>query len=380
MAKRVGIKDVAAAAGVSTTTVSHILNEVEGKRINPETRQRVLETAARLGYAPNGIARGLRLRRSNTIGFVSDHIATTPFAGKIILGAQEAAAKQGLFLLMLNTGGDSDLENSEIELLLQRQVDGVLYAAVSHRLLPVPDRLRGTPTVFLDARPDDLSVPSVVPDEVLGGYTAVRELIDHGHRQIGFVTDAEDIPATHGRLEGYRRALNEAGIAFDPTLVTAELCDSTGGYAASSRLLDVPADVRPTALFCFNDRMAMGAYRAAAELGLAIPHDLSVIGFDNQELICDGLVPTLTTVELPHYEMGARAVALLLSQTTDAARPGRTTVPIEPELLPCPLVRRASVTSPNRKSPRAVGSAHGTEPRAVSTTARCSPSDTRSGS
>ena len=336
MAKRVVIKDVAAAAGVSVTTVSHILNGLAGKRISPETRRRVLEAADRLGYAPNDLARGLRLRRSNTIGFVSDHIATTPFAGKIILGAQAAAAERGLFLLMLNTGGDRDLERREIELLLQRQVDGVLYATMSHRAIPVPEGLRGVPTVLLDAQPDDLSVPSVVPDEVLGGYTAVRELIDHGHRRIGFVTDAEDIPATHGRLEGYRRALADAGIPFDDELVTAGTCDTPGGHLAARRLLE-PRD-RPTALFCFNDRMAMGAYRAAAELELSIPRDLSVVGFDNQELICEGLVPPLTTVELPHYEMGARATALLLSMN-EAGPVG----PVDPELLPCPLVRRHSV-------------------------------------
>ena len=340
MAKRVVIKDVAAAAGVSVTTVSHILNDVEGKRISPDTRQRVLEAAGRLGYAPNGLARGLRLRRSNTIGFVSDHIATTPFAGKIILGAQAAAAEQGMFLLMLNTGGDHELEQREIEMLLQRQVDGVLYATMSHRVVPVPDGLRRVPTVLLDAQPDDLSVPSVVPDEVLGGYAAVRELIDHGHRRIGFVTDTEDIPATHGRLEGYRRALAEADIPFDQGLVTAETCDTPGGHLAGRRLLE--HHDRPTALFCFNDRMAMGAYRAAAELDLSIPQDLSVVGFDNQELICEGLVPPLTTVELPHYEMGARATALLLSMA-GAGPEG----PVEPELLPCPLVRRDSVAPPS---------------------------------
>jgi LacI family transcriptional regulator len=342
MAKRIVIKDVAAAAGVSATTVSHILNEVEGKRINPETRQRVLEAADQLGYAPNGLARGLRLRRSNSIGFISDHIATTPFAGRIILGAQEEAAKHGQMLLMLNTGGDKDLERDEIDLLLQRQVDGVLYAAMSHRIFDVPEALRDVPTVLLDAQAADRSAAAVVPDEAAGGYTAVRELIEHGHRRIGFVTDTEDIPASHGRLEGYRRALTEAGIAFDPALVTAELCDSPGGYLAARRLLEPVS--RPTALFCFNDRMAMGAYRAAAELGLSIPRDLSVIGFDNQDLICDGLVPTLTTVELPHYEMGVRALSLLLAQIESSET--RLTEPIEPELLSCPLVRRSSVAPP----------------------------------
>jgi LacI family transcriptional regulator len=285
----------------------------------------------------------LRLKRSNTVGFVSDEIATTPHAGRIILGAQDAAAEHGLLLLMLNTGGDPELERKEIDLLLQRQVDGVLYASMYHRVVEVPERLRTVPTVLLDARSDDLSVPSVVPDEVQGGYTAVRELVRHGHRRIGFVTNVDDIPATHGRLEGYRRALAEAGITHDPQLVVAETSDAAGGYRAALALLR--ATPRPTALFCFADRMAMGAYRAAAELGLSIPADLSVIGFDDQELICDGLFPGLTTVALPHYEMGARAVAQLLALT---GAPGQEPGPVTQEMLPCPLVARASVASPPR--------------------------------
>ncbi len=343
MGGRIGIKDVAAAAGVSATTVSHILNAVEGKRINAETRQRVLEAARELGYAPNGLARGLRLKRSNTIGFVSDQIATTPHAGRIILGAQEEAAKHDLLLLMLNTGGDPELERKEIDLLLQRQVDGVLYASMYHRVVQVPQRLRSFPTVLLDARSDDPDVPSVVPDEVLGGLTAVRELTRHGHRRIGFINNVDDIPATHGRLEGYRHALAEADIAEDPRLVVRETTDAAGGYRAALRLLR--AQARPTAVFCFADRVAMGVYRAAAELGLSIPDDLSVIGFDNQELICDGLFPGLTTVALPHYEMGARAVAQLLALT---GAPDQGTVPAAQEMLPCPLVARASVASPPR--------------------------------
>src|SRR6266496_3168308 len=177
---RVGIRDVAAEAGVSVTTVSHILNEVEGKRVSAQTRARVREVAERLGYAPNGLARGLRLRRSNVLGFVSDEIATTPYAGEMILGAQEAAAARGLMLLLLNTGGDPQLERREIDLLLQRQVDGVLYAAMYHRIVELPERLRSVPTVLLDARSTEPTVSSVVPDEAQGGYIAVRELLDHG--------------------------------------------------------------------------------------------------------------------------------------------------------------------------------------------------------
>ncbi|WP_432075393.1 LacI family DNA-binding transcriptional regulator [Streptomyces wuyuanensis] len=351
MAHRIRIRDVAEAAGVSATTVSHILNRVEGKRISPETRQRVLQTAEELGYAPNGLARGLRLQRSQTIGFVSDEIATTPHAGRMILGAQEAAAAEGLVLLLVNTSGDAELERTSIEMLLQRQVDGVVYAAMYHRVAELPDSLRSTPTVLLDARSNDPAVPFVVPDEVQGGYAAVRELTDHGHRRIGVTVQTVELPARQGRLEGYRKALAEVGVAYDPSLVAAETAvpfntvggDVDAGYRAARRLLT--AEQRPTALFCFNDRMAAGAYRAAAELGLSVPGDLSVIGFDNQELVCESVHPQLSTVQLPHYEMGARAVARLLSLTKT---PGRPSGPDTQELLPCPLVARASVASPPR--------------------------------
>lgn len=351
MARRTGIKDVAAAAGVSVATVSHILNRVEGKRASAETRQRVLRIAEELGYAPNGLARGLRTQRSQTIGFISDEIATTPNAGRIILGAQEAAAAQGMVLLLVNTGGDEELERRSIEMLLQRQVDGVLYAAMYHRVVRLPESLRSTPTVLLDARCDDPAVPFVVPDEVQGGYTAARELIEHGHRRIGMTVGTADIPALHGRIEGYRKALAEAGVVYDPSLVTAEAVATLGsvavdvaaGYRAARRLLTL--DQRPTALFCFNDRMAAGAYRAAAELGLSIPDDLSVVGFDNQELVSEALHPALSTVQLPHYEMGARAVTQLLALT---GTPGLPPGPVIQEMLHCPLVARASVTSPPR--------------------------------
>ena len=354
MARRIGIKDVAAAAGVSVTTVSHILNRVEGKRVSPETRQRVLRVAEELGYAPNGLARGLRLQRSQTIGFVSDEIATTPNAGRIILGAQEAAAAQGMLLLLVNTGGDAELERKSIEMMLQRQVDGVLYAAMYHRVVRLPASLRSTPTVLLDARCDDPAVPFVVPDEVQGGYTAVRELTEHGHRRIGMTTGTEDIPALHGRIEGYRKALAEVGVAYDPALVASEpslpagpvYADVAAGYRAARRLLT--ADRRPTALFCFNDRMAAGAYRVAAELGLSIPGDLSIVGFDNQELVSEALYPALSTVQLPHYEMGAAAVTRLLALTGTPGRPPGPQGQEAPEMLHCPLVARASVASPPR--------------------------------
>jgi LacI family transcriptional regulator len=198
--------------------------------------------------------------------------------------------------------------------------------------------------VLLDASSTDPRYPSVVPDEVGGGRAAVQELLDAGHRRIGFTTNIDDIPATHGRLVGYRQALADAGIPVRPDLVVIEESDTPGGYRAALQLLR--RSDRPTGLFCFNDRMAMGAYRAAHELGLRIPQDVSVVGFDNQELIADGLFPGLTTVALPHYEMGAWAVNTMIDMLDKAQparrrrrRPSQTT-------MECPIVRRDSVAAP----------------------------------
>ena len=341
MGRRASIRDVAAEAGVSVTTVSHVLNQVDGTRVSARTRERVEAAARRLGYAANGLARGLRLQRSQTLALLGDRIATTPHAGRIILGAQETASSRGWLLMLLTTGDDAEVERREISALLQHRVDGVLYATMYHRRVVVPDALRALPVVLLDAGSDDDGLPSVVPDEVGGGRAAVAELLEHGHRRIAFLNNVDDIPATHGRLRGYGTALAEAGVPYRDDLVVIEESDTPGGYRAAKHLLTGPD--RPTALFCFNDRMAMGAYRAAAECGLRIPDDLSIVGFDNQELIADGLHPGLTTVALPHYEMGAWAVETIIGLLDT---PAEQQPPAPHATIPCPLVRRGSVAAP----------------------------------
>lgn len=341
MGKPPGIKDVAALAGVSPSTVSVVLNAVDGARVAETTRRRVVEAATRLGYQPHPLARGLRTRRSQTIGFVSDVIATTPYAGQLIQGAQDAAWRTGMLLLLVNTGLDAELEQHAIGTLQQRQVDGFVYASMYHRVVEVPQLRQDRPLVLLDARPARGSVPYVVPDEVAGGTAAVTELLENGHRRIGFVADWYDIPAVEGRLQGYRESLARHGVPFDPALVLREAPGAAGGHRGVSRLLDLPDP--PTAVFCFTDSMAMGAYRAVAERGLRIPDDFSVVGFDDHPLIAASLSPGLTTVGLPHYEMGEWAVETLLELAGDPTRP--TGQPLQ-MLMPCPLVRRDSVGPP----------------------------------
>lgn len=337
------LRDVAERSGFSITTVSHVLNDVPGKRIPELTRAKVRAAAAELSYTPNRLAQGLRLRRTNTLGFISDHIATSPHAGETILGAQDAAADYGSLLLLMNSGNDAELENREIQALRDRQVDGIIYAAEYHRVLEPPAALAGVPAVLLDARAANGEFAAVVPDEVGGAMTAVKELIDHGHRRIGFATNITDIPATRLRLDGFKKALKSARRTYQKALVVDDISESHGGFRAASALLDQPAATRPTAIFCFNDRMAMGAYQAAAERGLSIPEDLSIIGFDNQELIAASLRPGLTTVALPHYQMGQWAVHALMR-----AIEGDGKVSLRSETMHCPLVRRASVGPPPR--------------------------------
>lgn len=340
MMSRATMKDVAEQSGVSITTVSHVLNEVPGKRVNPQTRQRVLRVAEELLYRPNKLARGLRTQRSGMIGFLSDRVSTTPFAGRMILGAQDAAEEAGSLLVLLNSGGDPGLEEREVEALRERQVDGIVYALFFHRVVTPPPNLSQGPAVMLDARSSDGDISSVVPDEVGGARTAVECLLAAGHRRIGYVTTHDDIPARHLRLAGFRQALEVYGVPVDPALVVEESADARGGYAGAQKLL-TRTDA-PTAIFCFNDRTAMGVYQGATVLGLSIPGDVSVVGFDDQELISDSLLPGLTTVALPHYEMGRWAVRALLEQINASGSP----VTPSHALLACPLISRDSVGPP----------------------------------
>jgi LacI family transcriptional regulator len=184
----------------------------------------------------------------------------------------------------------------------------------------------------------------VVPDEYTTGFDATKELLRHGHRRMGFITNVEDVPATTGRLDGFRDALRSAGVEYEEDLVAADVSETPGGYRAALQLLS--RSDRPTAIFAYNDRMAMGLYRAARELELDIPKDLSVISVDNQEIIADGLYPGLTTMGLPHYEMGAWAVEHLIARLK-SVDDGPTPAP-EHVVLRCPIVRRGSVAAPPR--------------------------------
>jgi LacI family transcriptional regulator len=326
--------DVANRAGVSRAAVSAVIRGSAG--VPDETKTHILAAISELSYQPSQVAQSLRTQRSGFIGFLDDEIAITPYAGRIFEGAQDAAWKQGKVLLPATTKNDPQKQAAALEIMLDRRVEGIIFATMYHRPVTPPDLLWEMRSVLLDCFVADRSLPSVVPDEVGGGYKATSVLLEKGHKRVGFLNNRDNIPATTARMQGYLSALSAHGVPFDLALVASDSSDSDGGYRSARVLMQLPHP--PTALFCFNDRMAMGAYYALRDLKLSVPRDVAVMGFDNQEIIAAHLNPLLSTIELPHYKMGQWAVNYLLEQIDQAE-------PLNPvqHLIECPYIERASI-------------------------------------
>lgn len=334
----VTMHQVAAAAGVSQATVSLVLNRSGGSRVAESTRRRVLDAVDELGYRPNAAAKTLRDGTAGLIGFVGDVVASSPFAGRIVEGAQARAWDDGMLLLTVNTGGDPRIEAAAIDSLLSHRVAGIVYASMYHRKLHIPESLADVPTVVLNSEDASGRARAVVPDEHGGGRQATEVLLDAGHRRIAMInieTLASGLPAAVERYEGYRRALEDAGVAVEPELVREGDGNPQAGYDHALALMSLAAP--PTAIFCASDRTAWGAYQALASLGLRVPDDVSIVGFDNQETLAPFLRPALTTLELPFVAMGRRAVDILLDDVVQADGP---------EHIGCPIITRDSVAAP----------------------------------
>lgn len=327
----VTMRDVAKAAGVSVATVSNVINDKPGARIGEDARQRVHNAVAELAYRPNMLAKTLSQGTSRFIGLVADAIATTPFAGQIIHGAQDEAWKNGYVLLVANTDGNQAAEDEAIAMMLEHQVQGILYSTWYHREITVPPMLQQTDAVLVDCFASGSGLASVVPDEEQGGRSATEGLLAAGHRRIAFINTTTPSPAQSGRLAGYRAALDAAGIDFDESLVFLATPEQEGGYVSTADIIASGA----SAVFCHNDRVAMGLYDGLREKGLRIPEDMAVMGFDNQDVIAAHLRPPLSTVALPHYELGAAGVRMLLGlESSSGAVPTR---------IACPPILRHSI-------------------------------------
>jgi LacI family transcriptional regulator len=314
-------------------------------RISTDVETRVLQAARETGYRPNIVSRSLRTGTTQTIGFISDIVATTPFAGNLIKGALEAARDRGYLLLIAETEGDTSLEQELLEAMVDRQVDGLVYATMYTRKAAVPKLLRSRPAVLLNAVPSrPAPLDSVLPDEVGGGRTAAKALLDAGHREgiylIGAGPGSGQGPvgslAAVERLQGIREALAEEGVRPAGAVACPDW-EPEFGQAAVRELIERNAS--PKALICFNDRVAVGAYNALAEAGLKVPADVSVVSFDDDPISL-WVEPQLTTIALPHYELGRRSIELLL----DSAAAGPSTGVVE--RIEMPLRLRQSIARP----------------------------------
>ncbi len=336
-AKPATMADVAAHAKVSPSTVSFVLSDNAEISISEDTRQRVFDAARELGYRRNAAARALASRRTSLLGVVSD-VLSSPFGGDAVIGAQKEARKHDFHVLMAALEYDETLNKEPIQPLLDMQVEALVVMMTTHFAIDVPRDLDGIPTVLVNCFDPTGRVPSITPDEERAGQDATEYLISKGHRRIGLINLEPQRVAAIGRRTGYERALTEAGITPDPELIIEGSAQATGGYVGATKLLNL--EHPPTAIFAATDRIAMGAYDAIKERGLRIPQDISVLGFDDQEIITHHLRPTLTTMKLPFKKMARRAVELLADNLDGNA------APLISERIICRLVERDSVAPP----------------------------------
>jgi LacI family transcriptional regulator len=326
--------DVALEAGVSQTTVSLILNQAKGARLSVDTRQRVLAAAKGLGYQVVRRSSVAATTAATTIGFVVNEISTDPWMALALDGARERAWAGGLTISVAVTRGDAAIEEAIVAKILLQPLLGLIYGTIhTQRVEPHPFLFQ-KPTVLLNCYVAARSLPSIVPGEVAGGRVGAERLIRAGHKRIGFINGEPGMDASRDRLKGFRQALAAADLALDADLVRDGNWEPSAGYEQTRELMALTDP--PTAIFCANDLMAIGCYDALRELGLAIPNDVAVIGYDDRE-IARYMRPPLTTILLPHFEMGANAVDMLIDQ---ASRPATRPAQIKEE---SPLVERSSV-------------------------------------
>jgi LacI family transcriptional regulator len=324
------IYDVAKAARVSPKTVSRVLNG--DAPVSLETREAVRKAIVDLGYVPSSAARTMRSNRSGLIAVMTGAISLAPqhsdVAGLpeifIVQGIQRRIETTGKTLLISDTGGRTDRVPHLIRTFKQHRVEGLIYVAAYYQKVVLPELPVDTKLVLVNCY-DDRGTPAVVPDDRDGQRQLVREIVAKGHRRIAYLTLSPALIATGLRIEGYRQALAEAGLGFDPALVAAaEMSPEGDSLDAMRREVRRMLALRtpPTVFCCGNDRMAIRLYGVLRSEGFAVPDQVSVAGYDDYRLIAETLFPTLTTVELPYGVMGERGASRLLS-LGDGGEPGR---------------------------------------------------------
>lgn len=310
-------------AGVSTATVSHVINET--RFVSDELKARVYQAMRELNYRPDAIARSLRRRRTHNIGMIVPDIAH-PFLAEVSRGVEDRGFELGYNVILCDSAGDLEREADYIELLLEKKVDGIVFVAAGESSNHIRGLIeQGVPVVVCDRELPGVEVDTVIADNVKSGYQATQHLIELGHRRIGCIAGPEELNISSKRLQGYKAALEQHGIPLREELIIQRDFRYRGGYEATRQLLTL--DEPPTAIFASNDLMAIGAICAASELKLRIPQDVAIIGCDDIAL-ASFTNPRLTTVAQPKREMGAIAVEMLVERIKDKDNlPARRVLP-----------------------------------------------------
>jgi LacI family transcriptional regulator len=342
------IGDVAERAGVSKMTVSRVINK--SGYISQETRERVEQAIAELGYVPNALARSLRFKKTKTIALVITDI-TNPFFTTLARGVEDAASEQDFSVMFCNTDESRDEEAQYLSVLVQKQVDGVLL--VPAKSSPEAAQFlseRQVPFVVLDRRIPGINVDLVRGNSFQGAYDLAAHLIALGHRDIAVLSGPQGVTTASDRIDGYRKAMQDAGLPVDESRILYTSFTPQGGYRMAQQALELSP--RPTALFAANNFIAFGALRALRERSVRVPDEISVVTFDDlPEAI--NFDPFLTAAAQPAYEMGQRATTLLFERLSGNG-------PAEPQeiIMPTQIVIRGSsgrVPSPPAPLPEGEG-------------------------
>jgi LacI family transcriptional regulator len=327
--RRVTINDVARMSGVSPMTVSRVINGSE--RVSPQTRQRVEQAIAELGYVPSRLARGLIRQRTRTLALIVPDVAN-PFFTLIVRGAEDVARRADYRIIFCDTRADLAIEGEVVEEMIAHRVDGVAIAPVSDRSRNHLRRLArfGVPFVVIDRTVAGVDCDVIVGDNVGGARRLVEHLIALGHRRIGLIVESDEVSTARDRHQGYVEALEAAGLPIDPSLVVRSTVDPHGGYDGMLRLLD--ADEAPTAVFTVNNLVALGAIEAIRANGLEVPDDIALVCFDDIEY-ASRLYPFLTVMAQPAETLGTLGTQLLLERIEGRAPDQSRIVVLPPQFI-----------------------------------------------
>ncbi|MDU7493863.1 MAG: ribose operon transcriptional repressor RbsR [Providencia rettgeri] len=329
------MKDVARLAGVSTSTVSHVINQ--NRYVSESITLRVKNAIEELNYAPSALARSLKMNRTNTIGMLLT-TSNNPFYAEVVRGVERSCYERGYSLILCNTEGDLQRMNHSLETLLQKRVDGLLIMCteVQDPSKDVFTRYPSVPTVMMDWSPFD-SVGDVIQDNsFLGGEIATRYLIDSGFTRIACIAGPQDKSPARARYQGFIQAMEQAKIEVNEDYIIFSDFEFAGGFESMNKLLELSTP--PQAIFAGNDAMAVGAYQAIFQKGIKVPDDISIIGYDDIDL-SPYMIPPLTTIHQPKDKLGKQAVDQLIYRM-DNPEADASVLVLTPELIERQSVRK----------------------------------------